>query len=404
MEVEKLPKLNQENGTVILNEVERDLLRKEVRELCNSFGNEYWRKLDISREYPYEFVDALTKSGYLSVLIPEEYGGKGYGLTEATIILEEIHRSGGHAAACHAQMYTMGSLLKHGTDEQKNKYLPGIAKGEIRFQAFSITEPEAGSNTTSIKTFAQKTDDGYIVNGHKNWTSRLLQSDLLMLLARTTPLEEVEKKSEGISLFLVDLREVRKNQPETLVVEPVRTMFNYATNKVWYKDMRIPLDSVIGEEGKGFRYVLDGMNAERILLSAESIGDGYFFIDKAVTYANEREVFNRQIGENQGVQFPIARAYSSLRAADLFRYEAARKFDANEKCGEQANIAKLLSSEASWEAANICINTYGGNGFVDQYDVERKFRESRMYQVAPINNNMILAYIGQHVLGLPRSY
>lgn len=389
---------------ISLNESEREQLRQDVRELCESFGNEYWRKLDAPREYPYEFVDALTQAGYLSVLIPEEYGGKGYGLQEATIILEEIHRAGGHAAACHAQMYTMGSVLRHGSKEQKEKYLPGIAKGDIRLQAFSITEPEAGSNTTAIKTSAEKTEDGYIINGHKNWTSRIQQSDLLLVLARTTPLEEVKKKSEGISLFLVDLREVRENQPEALVVEQVRTMFNYATNKIWYKDMKIPHDTLVGEEGKGFKYVLDGMNAERILLAAETIGDGYFFIDKAVKYASEREVFNRKIGENQGVQFPIARAYASIKAADLLRNEAAKKFDNNEPCGEEANMAKLLSSEASWEAANICLNTYGGNGFVDEYDVERKFRETRMYQVAPVNNNMILAYLGQHVLGMPRSY
>ncbi|QKY68315.1 acyl-CoA dehydrogenase family protein [Lentibacillus sp. CBA3610] len=393
-----------EKTPIKLSEQERNELRQGVRELCASFGNEYWRKLDPPREYPHDFVDALTEAGYLSVLIPKEYGGKGYGLVEATIILEEIHRAGGHAAACHAQMYTMGSLLRHGTEEQKKKYLPGIAEGKIRLQAFSITEPEAGSNTTSITTFAEKTEDGYIINGHKNWTSRILQSDLLLLLARTKPLEEVTKKSDGISLFLVDLREIRVSQPDSLEVEPVRTMFNYATNKVWYKDMKIPLDSVIGEEGKGFKYVLDGMNAERILLASETIGDGYFFIDKATKYASEREVFNRKIGENQGVQFPISHAYASIKAADLLRYEAAEKFDANEKCGEEANMTKLLSSEASWEAGNICINTFGGNGFVDEYDVERKFRETRMYQVAPVNNNMILSYIGQHVLGMPRSY
>jgi len=392
------------NTPIKLNEQEKTQLREEVRELCQTFGNEYWRKLDPEREYPYEFVEALTKAGYLSVLIPEEYGGKGYGLAEATIILEEIHRAGGHAAACHAQMYTMGSLLRHGSEEQKSKYLPGIAKGNIRLQAFSITEPDAGSNTTAIETFAEKTEDGYMINGHKNWTSRILQSDLLLLLARTKPLEEVTKKSDGISLFLIDLRKIRENQPDSLIVEPVRTMFNYATNKVWYNDMKIPFDSVIGEEGKGFKYVLDGMNAERILLASESIGDGYFFIDKAVKYASEREVFNRKIGQNQGIQFPIAHAYASIRAADQLRHEAAEKFDANEKCGEEANMAKLLSSESSWEAGNICLNTFGGNGFVDEYDVERKFRETRMYQVAPVNNNMILSYIGQHVLKMPRSY
>ncbi|ETP70769.1 acyl-CoA/acyl-ACP dehydrogenase [Planococcus glaciei] len=388
-----------------LNVQEREQLREEIRKLCADYPNEYWRQLDIEREYPYEFVDALTKSGYLSALIPEEYGGKGYGMTEATIILEEINRSGGHAAGCHAQMYTMGALLKHGSEAQKRKYLPEIASGSLRFQAFSVTEESAGSNTTAIETFAEKTDDGYIVNGHKNWTSRVLQSDLLMLLARTTPADQVgAKKTEGLSLFLVDLREIREKQPETFVVEPVRTMFNYATNQVFYKNMKIPSECLIGEEGKGFRYVLDGMNAERTLLAAEAIGDGYFFIDKATSYANEREVFDRKIGTNQGIQFPIARAYAAIKAADLMRYEAARKYDEGEKYGEQANLAKYLSSEASWQAANVCLDTHGGYGFVDQYDVERKFRETRMYQVAPVSNNMILAFLGQNVLGMPRSY
>ncbi|SDG66897.1 acyl-CoA dehydrogenase [Planococcus glaciei] len=388
-----------------LNVQEREQLREEIRKLCADYPNEYWRQLDIEREYPYEFVDALTKSGYLSALIPEEYGGKGYGMTEATIILEEINRSGGHAAGCHAQMYTMGALLKHGSEEQKRKYLPEIASGSLRFQAFSVTEESAGSNTTAIETFAEKTEEGYIVNGHKNWTSRVLQSDLLMLLARTTPADQVgAKKTEGLSLFLVDLREIREKQPETFVVEPVRTMFNYATNQVFYKNMKIPSECLIGEEGKGFRYVLDGMNAERTLLAAEAIGDGYFFIDKATSYANEREVFDRKIGTNQGIQFPIARAYAAIKAADLMRYEAARKYDEGEKYGEQANLAKYLSSEASWQAANVCLDTHGGYGFVDQYDVERKFRETRMYQVAPVSNNMILAFLGQNVLGMPRSY
>ncbi|HSP22535.1 MAG TPA: acyl-CoA dehydrogenase family protein, partial [Planococcus sp. (in: firmicutes)] len=320
-------------------------------------------------------------------------------------VLEEINRSGGHAAGCHAQMYTMGALLKHGSEEQKSKYLPGIADGSIRFQAFSVTEEAAGSNTTAIQTFAEKMDGGYIVNGHKNWTSRVLQSDLLMLLARTTPSEKVgDKKTEGLSLFLVDLREIREQQPETFVTEPVRAMFNYATNQVWYKNMKIPADSLIGEEGKGFRYVLDGMNAERTLLAAEAIGDGYFFIDKATEYANNRVVFDRKIGMNQGIQFPIAKAYAAIKAADLMRYEAARKYDEGEKYGEQANLAKYLSSEASWQAANVCVDTFGGYGFVDQYDVERKFRETRMYQVAPVSNNMVLAFLGQNVLGMPRSY
>nr|WP_222425669.1 acyl-CoA dehydrogenase family protein [Peribacillus frigoritolerans] len=385
--------------------VDTETLRKDVRELCATFPNDYWKQLDIEREYPYEFVNALTKAGYLSVLIPEEYGGKGYGITEASIILEEIHRSGGHAAACHAQMYTMGALLKHGSEEQKRKYLPGIAAGEIRFQAFSVTEEQAGSNTSAVETFATKTEDGYCINGHKNWTSRVLQTDLLMLLARTTPIDQIgEKKSQGLSLFLIDLREIREKQPGAFKSEKVRTMFNYATNQVWYENMKVSFDSLIGEEGRGFKYVLDGMNAERILLSAEAIGDAYFFIDQAVRYANERVVFNRPIGQNQGVQFPIAHAYASVKAADALRYEAARKFDANEKCGEEANMAKLLTSEASWEAANVCLNTFGGYGFVDEYHVERKFRETRMYQVAPVNNNMILAFLGQNVLGMPKSY
>ncbi len=302
-------------------------------------------------------------------------------------------------------MYTMGALLKHGSEEQKQKYLPGIAAGEIRFQAFSVTEPQAGSNTSAIETFAEKTEDGYIINGHKNWTSRVLQTDLLMLLARTTPIDQVgEKKSQGLSLFLIDLRDIREKQPGAFKSEKVRAMFNYATNQVWYENMKIPFESLIGEEGKGFKYVLDGMNAERILLSAEAIGDAYFFIDQAVRYANERVVFNRQIGQNQGVQYPIARAYATVKAADAIRYEAARKFDANEKCGEEANMAKLLTSEASWEAANVCLNTFGGYGFVDKYHIERKFRETRMYQVAPVNNNMILAFLGQNVLGMPKSY
>ncbi|MED4695907.1 acyl-CoA dehydrogenase family protein [Peribacillus frigoritolerans] len=385
--------------------VDTETLRKDVRELCATFPNDYWKQLDIEREYPYEFVNALTKAGYLSVLIPVEYGGKGYGITEASIILEEIHRSGGHAAACHAQMYTMGALLKHGSEEQKRKYLPGIAAGEIRFQAFSVTEEQAGSNTSAVETFATKTEDGYFINGHKNWTSRVLQTDLLMLLARTTPIDQIgEKKSQGLSLFLIDLREIREKQPGAFKSEKVRTMFNYATNQVWYENMKVSFDSLIGEEGRGFKYVLDGMNAERILLSAEAIGDAYFFIDQAVRYANERVVFNRPIGQNQGVQFPIAHAYASVKAADALRYEAARKFDANEKCGEEANMAKLLTSEASWEAANVCLNTFGGYGFVDEYHVERKFRETRMYQVAPVNNNMILAFLGQNVLGMPKSY
>ncbi|PZG18938.1 acyl-CoA dehydrogenase family protein [Nonomuraea aridisoli] len=380
-------------------------LRAEVRELCDRFDSEYWRARDRERAYPEEFVRALTEAGYLSVLIPKEYGGLGMGVTEGGIILQEINRSGGHAAACHAQMYTMAALLRHGSDQQRRRYLPEIARGRLRLQAFSITEPEAGSNTPEIRTTAVPDGAGYVVRGHKNWTSRILQSDLLMLLARTQPLpEDPAERAEGISLFLVDLRNVREEQPDTLVVEPVRTMFNYATNQVWYKDMRIPADSLIGTEGEGFRYVIDGWNAERILLASEAIGDGYWFLDRAIDYANRRSVFGHPIGADQGVQFPLARAYTQVAAADQMRTRAAALFDSGQHCGAEANTAKFLASEASWQAANICLDTHGGNGFVDTWDVERKFRETRVYEVAPVNNNLILAFLGQHVLGLPRSY
>lgn len=381
-----------------------DALRGEIRALCGRFPDAYWRELDKARAYPEAFVAALTASGYLAALIPEQYGGLGLGITEASIILEEIHRSGGHSAACHAQMYTMGALLKHGSAAQKQRYLPEIAAGRLRLQAFSITEPEAGSDTTSIRTFAQREDDAYLVTGQKNWTSRIEYSDLLMLLARTTPREQAPDRTKGISLFLIDLRAIRAQQPQTLEVIPVRTMFNYATYQVKYHAMRIPADSLIGEEGKGFRYVIDGWNAERILLAAECIGDGYWFTDRAVQYANSCERFGAPIGKNQGVQFPIARAYAQVRAADAMRYQAAALFDTDQPCGAEANMAKLLASEASWAAANSCLDTHGGNGFVDEYDVERKFRETRMYQVAPVNNNMVLAYLANHVLKLPRSY
>jgi acyl-CoA dehydrogenase len=383
---------------------EHDALRAEVRAICERFPDAYWRELDQARAYPEAFVGALTKAGYLAALIPKSYGGLGLGVTEASIILEEIHRSGGNSAACHAQMYTMGALLKHGSPAQKQRYLPEIAAGRLRLQAFSITEPEAGSDTTNIRTFARKDGDSYVVGGHKNWTSRIAQSDLLMLLARTAPRDEAPDRTRGISLFLVDLREVRAHQPDTLEVVPVRTMFNYATNQVTYHDMRIPADSLIGAEGAGFRYVIDGWNAERILLAAECIGDGYWFVERAVQYANSCVRFGAPIGKNQGVQFPIARAYAQVRAADMVRFQAAALFDAGERCGAEANMAKLLASEASWAAANACLDTHGGNGFVDQYDVERKVRETRLYQIAPISNNLVLAYLGQHVLGLPKSY
>lgn len=379
-------------------------LRAKIRALCRDFPNEYWRELDKARQYPEAFVQRLTDSGYLAALIPKAYGGLGLSLTEASVILEEIHRSGGHSAACHAQMYTMGALLRHGSEAQKERYLPELAAGRLRLQAFSVTEPEAGSDTTSIRTFAQRVQAGYVVTGHKNWTSRVEQSDLLMLLARTTPREEVQKATDGLSLFLIDLREVRAQQPEALEVTPVRTMFNYATYQIKYHQMRIPADSLIGQEGRGFRYVLDGWNAERILLAAECIGDGDWFIARAVTYANEVERFGAPLGKNQGVQFPLARAYAQVRAADAMRYQAAALFDGGQSCGAEANMAKFLASEASWAAANVCMDTHGGNGFVDEYDVERKFRETRMYQIAPVNNNLVLAYVANHVLGLPKSY
>ncbi|GAA4799791.1 acyl-CoA dehydrogenase family protein [Actinomycetospora chlora] len=394
-----------DGASTIVTTPEQEKLRGEVRALCARFPDEYWRERDRAREYPDAFVDALTEAGYLAVLIPTEYGGGGLGITEGSIVLEEINRSGGHSAACHAQMYTMGALLKHGSEEQKRTYLPAIADGTLRLQAFSITEPEAGSNTTDIRTTAVRDGDAYVVTGHKNWTSRLEQSDLALVLARTSARsDDPAERTRGISLFLVDLREVRRDQPEALQVTPVRTMFNYATNEVRYADMRVPASALIGEEGKGFRYVIDGWNAERILLAAEAVGDGYWFVERATAYANSREVFGGPIGANQGVQFPLARAYAQVTAADLMRYRAAALFDAGEKCGEQANLAKFLASEASWQAGNACLDTHGGYGFVDTWDVERKFRETRMYQVAPVNNNLVLAYVGQHVLGMPRSY
>ena len=382
---------------------EHEALRSRIRDFCAQFPDAYWRETDRNRAYPHAFVEALTEAGFLSLLIPEAYGGLGAGVTDASIVLEEINRSGGNSAAFHAQMYLMGALLRHASAPQKERWLPSIANGELRLQAFSVTEAEAGSDTPSIRTFARREDAAYIVNGHKNWTSRIEQSDLLLLLARTTPRESVDNRTDGLSLFLVDLRDARQ-QDGALEVQPVRTMFNYATYQVWFRDLRLPLDSLIGEEGQGFRYVIDGWNAERILLAAEAIGDGYWFIDRASTYAREREVFDAPIGRNQGVQFPIGRAYAATAAADLVRYKAAWLFDTNASCGAEANMAKLLASEASWQAANICLDTHGGYGFVDEYDVERKFRETRLYQVAPVNNNLVLAYLATHVLDLPRSY
>jgi acyl-CoA dehydrogenase len=377
-------------------------LRARTRELCARFPDEYWRETDRNRRYPQEFVDTLTGAGLLAALIPTGYGGLGLNLTGASVIMEEINKSGGHSAACHAQMYTMGALLRHGTEQQKNAYLPLIAKGELRLQAFSITEPDAGSDTTSIATTATRDGGDFVITGHKNWTSRILESDLALVLARTTA--KAADRTRGLTLFLVDLRQVRAEQPETLEVTPVRTMFNYATNQVRYHRMRVPAAAVIGDVDAGFRYVIDGWNAERILLAAEAIGDGYWFVDRAVRYANQREVFGRPIGANQGVQFPLADAYMKVRAADLMRYQAAGLFDAGQPCGAEANMAKHLASEASWAAGNAALDTHGGNGFVDSYDVERKFRETRMFQVAPINNNLIKAFVATKVLGLPRSY
>ncbi|MDN4644220.1 acyl-CoA dehydrogenase family protein [Arthrobacter sp. PsM3] len=377
-------------------------LREQTRLFCAGFPDEYWRETDRNRRYPQEFVDTLTESGLLGALIPTEYGGLGLGLTEASVIMEEINKSGGHSAACHAQMYTMGALLRHGNDAQKQEYLPQIAAGKLRLQAFSVTEDKAGSDTTSIETAAVRDGDDFVITGHKSWTSRIEESDLAFVLARTAA--KNANKTEGITLFLVDLRQVRAEQPDTLKVTKVRTMFNYATNQVHYQGMRVPASAVIGEVGQGFRYVIDGWNAERILLASEAIGDGYWFTRRGVDYANSREVFGRKIGTNQGVQFPITDAYMKVRAADMMRYEAARLFDAGLPCGAEANMAKHLASEASWAAGNACLDTHGGYGFVDEYDVERKFRETRMFQVAPVNNNMIKSFVATKVLGLPRSY
>jgi acyl-CoA dehydrogenase len=379
-----------------------DALRMRTRALCAQFPDEYWRETDLNRRYPQEFVDALTATGLLSALIPPEYGGLGLDLAQASVIMEEINKSGGHSAACHAQMYTMGALLRHGSDELKNSYLPPIAAGELRLQAFSVTEPEAGSDTTSIITRAERDGGHFVLTGHKNWTSRIVESDLALVLARTS--DRTENRTRGLTLFLVDLRQVRAEQPETLEVTPVRTMFNYATNEVRYRGLRVPADHVIGEVDAGFRYVVDGWNAERILLASEAVGDGYWFVDRAVAYAKERTVFGRPIGANQGVQFPLADAYMKVRAADLMRYEAARLFDEGRPCGAEANMAKHLASEASWAAANAALDAHGGNGFVDRHDIERKFRETRMFQVAPVTNNLIKAFVATKVLGLPRSY
>jgi acyl-CoA dehydrogenase len=374
-------------------------IRAAVRQLCDTFPGPYWRSLEPDR-YPEEFVRALTENGWLAALIPEEYGGSGLPLGAAAVILEEIAASGGNPSACHAQMYVMGTLLRHGSDEQKQRWLPQIASGELRLQAFGVTEPDVGSDTTSIKTRATCTDGGWVVNGQKVWTSRALQSDLMILLARTTPRDQVAKKTEGLSVFLVDMRD----RGAQMRINPIRTMMNHSTTEVFFDDLRLPADALIGEEGKGFRYIIDGMNAERILIAGECVGDARFFIERASAYATERSVFGRPIGSNQGVQFPIARAHIATEAADLMRWRAARLFEAGEPCGAEANMAKYLAAEASWMAANVAVDTHGGLGFAEEYDIERKFRETRLYQVAPISNNMVLAFVGQNVLKMPRSY
>ena len=376
-------------------------LRSAVGELCRRFPDTYWRELDAKNAYPDEFVRTLTEAGYLAALIPEEYGGSGLGVSEASIILEEINRSGGNAAACHAQLYIMGTLLRHGSPEQKRHYLPRIATGELRLQAFGVTEPTSGTDTTQLKTMAVRRGDRYIVNGQKVWISRAEHSDLMLLIARTTPVDQVRKRTEGLSVLLVDLHDAVGHG---LTIRPIRTMMNHATTELFFDNLEVPVENRIGEEGSGFRYLLDGLNAERILVAADCVGDGRWFIERASRYAKDRVVFGRPIGQNQGIQFPIARAHVNVEAADLMRIHAADLFDSGQPCGPEANMAKLLAADASWEAANVTIQTYGGYGFAEEYDVERKFREAKLYQVAPISTNLILAYIGQHVLGLPRSY
>ncbi|WP_420715546.1 acyl-CoA dehydrogenase family protein [Cupriavidus sp. D39] len=380
---------------------EHQEIREAIRDLCGQFSSEYFRKIDEVRGYPEEFVNALTAAGWLAALIPEEYGGSGLSLTQASVIMEEINRAGGNSGACHGQMYNMGTLLRHGSLEQKREYLPKIASGELRLQSMAVTEPSTGTDTTKIKTTAVRKGDKYVVNGQKVWISRVQHSDLMILLARTTPLAECKKKSEGMSIFLVDLREAIG---KGLTVQPIINMVNHETNELFFDNLEIPAENLIGEEGKGFKYILDGLNAERTLIAAECIGDGYWFIDKVTKYVNERVVFGRPIGQNQGVQFPIARAFVNVEAASLMRFQAAKLFDEHQPCGAQANMAKLLAADASWEAANACLQYHGGFGFAAEYDVERKFRETRLYQVAPISTNLILSYVGEHILGMPRSF
>ena len=374
-------------------------LKKAVADLCQLYPGAYWRELDEKREYPEAFVQELSKAGYLAALIPEAYGGSGLGILEGGLILEEINRSGGNAAACHAQMYIMGTLLRHGSDEQKGRYLPQIASGTLRLQAFGVTEPNSGSDTTQLQTTAVRRGDTYVVNGQKIFISRVMQSDLMLLLARTTPLAEVRKRTEGLSVFLIDIRDLPGFE-----ARPLHTMLNHSTNVLFFDDVEIPADSLVGVEGRGFSHILDGMNAERVLVASQSIGDGRWFVEKAAQYARDRVIFGKPIGANQGVQFPIAKAHMAVEAADLMRLKAAAMFDSGEPCGPEANMAKYLSAEAAWEAANACLDCHGGYGFASEYDVERKFRETRLYKTAPVNNNLVLAYVGQHVLGMPRSY
>lgn len=376
-------------------------LREGVRQVVTAFDSRYWQEVDEARAFPEKFVTALTEAGWLAGLIPEAYGGSGLSLTEASVVMEEINRAGGNSGACHGQMYVMGCIVRHGSDKQKQDLLPRIARGEIRMQSMAVTEPSTGSDTTKLKTTAVLKGDRYVINGQKVWTSRLQHSDYMLLLARTTPLAEVKKKSEGLSVFLVDLREA---VGKSITVRPIRNMVNHETNEIFIDNLEVPVENRIGEEGKGLKYILDGLNAERILIAAECIGDGYWFTDKASAYAKERIVFDRPIGQNQGIQFPIARAFVNVEAASLMRYRACEMFDAGINCGAEANMSKLLAADASWEAANVCLQTHGGFGFAAEYDIERKFRETRLYQVAPISTNMILSYVGEHVLGMPRSY
>jgi acyl-CoA dehydrogenase len=380
--------------------VEQQQIREEIKKVCKEFPDAYWREIDGKKAYPEAFVRKLSELGWLAALIPEEYGGTGLGITEASIILEEINHSGGVATTCHAQMYTMGTLLRHGSEEQKKRYLPKIAVGDLRLQAFGVTEPDAGSESTRIQTTATRKGDKYIINGQKIFISRVLQSDLMLLLARTTPYDELKDKTRGLSVFIVDLREAKGK----LEVKPLDLMINHHTNALFFDGVEVPVENLVGAEGMGFRYIIDGWNAERILVAAEAIGDGRWFVERAAKYASERNVFGRAIGSNQGVQFPIAKAYANIEAADLVRFQAATKFDRKEKCGAEANLAKYLASEAAWEAANACLTTHGGYGFATEYDVERKFRETRLLTVAPVSNNLVLAYLGQHVLGMPKSY